>query len=424
LACCLLFVVSLESVLTAFFLFSQGDCCSVRLALASNKTFFESPTFGTPSSREVKMEPPAAVNNEKVMNLYRTIWRGGRSRHPLRKSRSQQQQVEEEANSSAYASSFGSEDPNLIQVYPAIGPPMPWRCFHPLRKSKSTGLVLSEQQEQSVKRAIGRIPQSANIEDNLPFVTALVDKHCPELKVCVKPITGATFLILAVICGHKELAAECLKLKANPNSTKFLSKTVDLNTDDPETFPEMRHGYSPLFLAIICQQLEIADMLVEAGASVDTCDRWGRTPLHAAGELKDAEAVAWLLQRKAPLQRYDRDACRPFDLLNTNPRYTQLSTSKDLEMICRIGNLPISKCTCCDCCHHRWFIERTRSSWLPSQYLKWMAAATVSRTQDVEELEEAPSQPSNAKSSASAEQLDDKNHHSEEQAPSPAVVVD
>lgn len=126
-------------------------------------------------------------------------------------------------------------------------------------------------------------------------VRAFFDFLCPELKQDdEKPSAeGATFLLLSVITGDKTLCQRCLSAGANPNNLSFLSDVRPLKSD-------MSHGYSPVFIAVLAEQIEILEMLCAAGGTVHVYDRWGRTPLHAAVATNSVEMVQWLMGKGAP----------------------------------------------------------------------------------------------------------------------------
>lgn len=126
-------------------------------------------------------------------------------------------------------------------------------------------------------------------------VRAFFDYLCPELKQDEeKPSAeGATFLLLSVITGDKTLCQRCLAAGANPNNMSFLSEVRPLKSD-------MSHGYSPVFIAVLAEQIEILEMLCAVGGTVHIYDRWGRTPLHAAVATNSVAMVQWLMAKGAP----------------------------------------------------------------------------------------------------------------------------
>ena len=309
--------------------------------------------------------------------------------------------IDDDANSSTYAEASTEatfENPWLVVNY-TTDPPIPWRLFRGLRKSSGEAIELTEAQEKNVVKAMARVSQGqGNIEDSLPFVSALIDKHASELRNWSNR-RGATFLILAIMTGHKEMVKSCLELRADPNSTMFLSCT------DEQAQPAMtRHGYTPLFLAVICQQYEIAQMLYDVGGSVNVSDRWGRTPLHAACAFDDEEAIKFLLKHHAYRERFDRDHARPGET-SIGHRHPAIRRPHPLLRTNRTCILTDQKqCRCNDCLHEQWYVNRaTRNLWLPTNYVTWMSEA-------VEAV-------------AAKQQAQSVEGETEEQAPSPAAVV-
>jgi hypothetical protein len=196
--------------------------------------------------------------------------------------------------------------------------PIPFSAFDGIRSSKHQVQLTAAQEENvlksfdkllngddsngSSKKAAGGssgVPAAKGAREisvALPFVSAFFDQRCPELRngMLTSSREGATYLLLSVITGHKELCAKCLKTGANPNNMSFLR-------DEAPAPGDMFHGYSPVFMAVLAEQLEILDLLSSCGGSVHVYDRWGRTPLHAAMAMESVETVQWLLGKGAPL---------------------------------------------------------------------------------------------------------------------------
>lgn len=331
-----------------------------------------------------------------------------------------------DSNSSTYAEASIRTDPNVYAGYTSETK-LPFSAFQSLRKqggkqgssstsseggSHSPEVMLTEQQEANVMKALKRVADGhGGIEDSLPFVSAMIEKHCPALsEYMTNTVTraGATFLLLAVMCGHKPLAEACLQLRAQPNSAAYLSWPPPPANEMEGEAPMTRHGFSPLFLAVICQRLEIAELLYAAGGYVGTTDRWGRTPLHAAYTLGDDEMVRWLLSKKALQSTFDRDRLRPGEDVHdvfppplARPRVTKMPLTKgdpatagadsnektsvpdalgakgtgQQKWACSATGNEAAMCHCQDCMEERLRLERAISNWLSPQYLEVLAAA-------------------------------------------------
>lgn len=75
------------------------------------------------------------------------------------------------------------------------------------------------------------------------------------------------------------------------------SAEVDLNEFD-------EYGFTPLIEAIIFKKNDIAEYLIDKGASVDFADTSGRSPLHWAADNRNTKMVQLLLKRKANPNAY------------------------------------------------------------------------------------------------------------------------
>jgi hypothetical protein len=271
--------------------------------------------------------------------------------------------VEARASSSS-SSSSNSVDPKILRGF-CYTAPLPWSTFLRLRRSWGQ-IKLTEAQEENVYKALEKIPQGiGKIYDSLPFVSAFIDKHCPELRVTSLsvPRPGSTLLLLSVITGNVALCTKCLQLGANPNSCKFLT-----DTDVGEN--ELRHGYSPMFLACICEQIEIMELLRQHGGSIHTMDRWGRTPLHAAAAMGSSEVLQWLLREGAPRKVVDCDLLVPgemcvgkvLDALAEPSVLLRTPTELRRRCSCSSGKLFLN-CGCVDDMYSRWYLDRLKSQW-------------------------------------------------------------
>ena len=276
----------------------------------------------------------------------------------------------------ASSSSSVSVDPKILRGY-CSSAPLPWSTFLRLRRSWGQ-IKLSETQEENVFKALEKIPQGiGKIYDSLPFVSAFVDKHCPEMRHAnlSTPRPGTTLLLLSVITGNVQLCEKCLLLGANPNSCKFL-------TDTEVGDNQMRHGYSPMFLACICEQVEIMDLLRQHGGSIHTMDRWGRTPLHAAAAMGSTEVLRWLLKEGAPRKVVDCDLLMPGEMCvgkvldSLAEPSVLLRGHAELKKPCAChSGKPFLHCGCVDDMHSRWYLDRLRSQWSTTFATARLAAA-------------------------------------------------
>eukprot|EP00744_Colponema_vietnamica_P008288 GILI01011839.1.p1 GENE.GILI01011839.1~~GILI01011839.1.p1 ORF type:complete len:477 (+),score=63.57 GILI01011839.1:30-1460(+) len=272
---------------------------------------------------------------------------------------------DDDSNGTESACSSAKIDPKFLRTY-AESCPLPWNTFLRLRKSWGQPIKLTEAQEENIFRAIEKIPQGVgSIHDSLPFVTAFLEKHCPELKsskVVTEPRHGTTLLLLSVITGNAKLCYECLKLGANPNNCSFLT---DLDAPDNR----LRHGYSPMFMACICEQVEIMTMLRQHGGSIHVTDRWGRTPLHAAAAMGSKEVLTWLVAEGAPRKVVDIDLQKPGEVCEGKVIPALTTTSSlfrpvDQPVTCHCNNKKFSgKCGCIDDMTDAWYKDRLTSIW-------------------------------------------------------------
>ncbi|KAG5492455.1 hypothetical protein JKF63_01033 [Porcisia hertigi] len=200
--------------------------------------------------------------------------------------------------------------------------PVPFSAFDGIRRSKHQVQLTAAQEENVLKsfdkllngedgKKSGAAPSAKGAREisvALPFVSAFFDQRCPELhnSLVTGSREGATYLLLSVITGHKVLCAKCLKAGANPNNMSFLR-------DESPAPGDMFHGYSPVFMAVLAEQVEILELLCGCGGSIHVYDRWGRTPLHAAMAVESTETVQWLLAKGAPLYMPDGFGILPAD---------------------------------------------------------------------------------------------------------------
>lgn len=292
-----------------------------------------------------------------------------------------------------YSYLSGGVDDTLIRSF-CSSIPIPFHAFNGIRRSKGK-VELNPAQRENAYKAFDKLrekePKDADISASLPFVSVFFYQRCPDLhhNEETPPAEGATFLLLSVITGDKELCQRCLALGANPNNMSFLREENMIGSD-------MCHGYSPMFMAVLAEQIEILDLLKANGGTIHVYDRWGRTPLHAAVAMNSVEVVQWLLANGAP--RYLGDCLNILpaesaeedyfpELAMPNPALTGFppkpSLSYFLELVdeskaaenalngerakldpchCHSGR-PKGYCGCVDDMYYRWSLDRLNSQW-------------------------------------------------------------
>ncbi|EPY25723.1 hypothetical protein STCU_06520 [Strigomonas culicis] len=188
--------------------------------------------------------------------------------------------------------------------------PTTFAVFNQIRTTTRT-VSLSEKQLSSVMKGFeatisgqeagGVMEVEKRISDPLPFVSVFFEQLCPQAisPKATRPLSGATFLLLSVITGNLELCERCLRAGANPNNMSFLQ-------DEKPAMSEMFHGYSPMYIAVLAEQMEVLELLSRYGGSVNVYDRWGRSPLLAAVQMDNVDLARWLLEKGA--ERFHRDS--------------------------------------------------------------------------------------------------------------------
>lgn len=102
----------------------------------------------------------------------------------------------------------------------------------------------------------------------------------------------------AVYFGDKNTVERLLASGVRPNDASQI-------TDE---------GYTPLHLAVGEERLDIAELLLRAGAELEAKDSQGRTPLHRATLIGAVEGTKWLLGQGADLLATDKEGKTPIDL--------------------------------------------------------------------------------------------------------------
>ena len=90
---------------------------------------------------------------------------------------------------------------------------------------------------------------------------------------------------------------------------KAINKGVDVNAVS-EQFPK----WTPLQYAVQSEVADLVDLLIKAGAKVNTKDEEGRTPLHLATESQNGDIVLVLLKNSADVNEHDNLGLTPLHI--------------------------------------------------------------------------------------------------------------
>jgi ankyrin repeat protein len=107
---------------------------------------------------------------------------------------------------------------------------------------------------------------------------------------------------------------------------------------------EDKYGWTPLHYAIDCGEVEIARMLIEAGADVNVQNEWGKTPLHRAAMRGRVEIVGMLLDARVDVNLQDKGGWTPLHVVASNGRVEiarmLIDAGADKDIRDNVGNLP------------------------------------------------------------------------------------
>lgn len=282
---------------------------------------------------------------------------------------------------------------------------IPWSAFDSIRRGK---VSIDEEHAKNIEEEFAKLTSSNSnggdksnndgpakthmeggrniLEEPVTYIGKLFEKLLPGLCVKKKDALhrGATFLMFAVVSGDIELATRCVKLRANPNNMEFLS--------DPDVFlNQMRHGYSPMFIAVITGKLEMMSLLQESGGSIHVYDRWGRSLLQAAVAIGDRDVVQWLLSRGAPRCIGSGVTTLPDTIEFSGATQTNLALLRrpqpcenpEEAALCHChSKRPKAYCGCVDDMFLRWSLDRLHTRWFPGVDLSELAAAHMTSTRN------------------------------------------
>ena len=185
----------------------------------------------------------------------------------------------------------------------------------------------------------GRTPLfDASRVGNLDVARALLGSGADQ---SIKDLHGRTPLLVAWQNGHSDLVtllrddgdSKSLVLESLPEDSSLplwsmakLGHTVllrdALNTENPNTCPRDPDMESTaLHWAIHTNNLEIAEILLKAGSSIDEVNDYKRTALHIAAYMANYEATELLLQFKANPDIRDSWHLTPLSIALTRDAY-------------------------------------------------------------------------------------------------------
>lgn len=125
----------------------------------------------------------------------------------------------------------------------------------------------------------------------------------------------ALALILALFSVGALLVCMAAKPRVSPlfaavesRNPAYLAATLRTNLGEID---RKYFGRSPLILAVVNNRADMAEMLLAAGADINTIDAYGNTPLHTAVFCHRAEVVSLLLERGAGVNSRNRFGSTP-----------------------------------------------------------------------------------------------------------------
>jgi ankyrin repeat protein len=128
----------------------------------------------------------------------------------------------------------------------------------------------------------------------------------------------------AHIAGESLRHAEVVKV--------LIDAGTDLSlTDDPKS--SNSHGWTPLMTAACYGRVEIARILIEAGADKNARDKAGKTPLIIAAEFGSVGIVDLLVQSGAKIDAKDSKGCTAFDYVSKDFDAASVSMEEELKPI-------------------------------------------------------------------------------------------
>ena len=107
-------------------------------------------------------------------------------------------------------------------------------------------------------------------------------------------------------------------LPAAENGNYELVKAMIQNGNSMEVRDKM--GFTPIFGAIVKNQMRVVQLLVDSGANTNAIDKFGGTPLHKAAEYDRVEAIKLLVRHGAQLEVRTTKGATPLHVASRNGR--------------------------------------------------------------------------------------------------------
>ena len=132
-------------------------------------------------------------------------------------------------------------------------------------------------------------------------------QYCPEQLMFT--VAVAVALWTTADAADKQLTDAVAQ--GDKNQVKRLLRN-GVGPNDASQIPD--EGYTPLHIAVGEDRVDIADLLVRAGAKLEAKDLDGRTALHRATWIGSVESTKWLLGQGADVLAMDKQGKTPIDL--------------------------------------------------------------------------------------------------------------
>ena len=144
----------------------------------------------------------------------------------------------------------------------------------------------------------------------------------PASRPTARPQPPVTDIWIAASQGNLRAAGRLLDAGADVNATYTAAGIPG-------------SGATPLHIAVLCDQGEMAALLIERGADLNAKakDKHGGTPLHWAAALGRLEMAGRLIAAGAEVNAPDNNGCRPLDAIHYDPETRKTVKRKIADLI-------------------------------------------------------------------------------------------